>query len=175
MFVTDGGYSHVQFNNETLRNTAQRIACLIPTLLQNTGADAVVVTGKSGISLAFATLMLADFPIVVVRKRGENSHGNNIEGTQNVRIKKYIVLDDFVSTGSTVRTISREMYDAAYAQLAAAPECVGVLQYLRGTGDWKGMRGDVHSERGLCIDGHLERVPLWGLDDALLATREEVE
>lgn len=134
MYFSDGGYSDVQFNTDHLRAKAQEIAAILPEMMHKLGADAVAVTGKSGISLAFATLMLIDFPLIVVRKRGENSHGNPIEGTQGVDVRKYIILDDFVSSGATIQAIVSsidEMWGSAMANVDPL-RCMGVLQYLRG-------------------------------------------
>ena len=137
MYFSDGGYSDVQFNTVRLRAKAHAVAAVLPEMMDRLGADAVAVTGKSGLSLAFATLMLIDFPLIVVRKRGENSHGNPIEGTQSVNVRKYIILDDFVSLGTTIKTMVGsidEMCDSAMANVKPL-RCVGVLQYLRdGTG-----------------------------------------
>lgn len=130
MRFTDGGYSHRQYNPEALRSTAQRIAAVLPKLMEYTGAEAVAVTGKSGLSLAFATMMLVDFPLIVVRKRGENTHGSSIEGTPGKSITKYLILDDFIASGNTVHTIVDDL--ARYGLMGSdglKGDCVGVLQY----------------------------------------------
>lgn len=129
MTIAASGYSRHQFDREKLRATAQRIAVRIPKLLQRFGADAVVVTGKSGMSVAFAAMMLADLPLVVVRKRGENSHGSMVEGVEGLVVRKYIILDDFVSSGDTVRTIARDMEQNAHAYDREVPQPVGVACY----------------------------------------------
>lgn len=136
MYFSDGGYSEVQFNTALLRDKAHEVAAILPEMMNRLGADAVAVTGKSGLSLAFATLMLIDFPLIVVRKRGENSHGNPIEGDPSVDVRKYIILDDFVSSGDTVKTMVGSIDEMVGSAINAKPlRCVGVLQYLRyGTG-----------------------------------------
>lgn len=136
MYLSDGGYSDVQFDAALLRNKAHEIASVLPIVMRETGAQAVAVTGKSGLSLAFATLMLINFPLIVVRKRGENSHGNPIEGTTGIEIRKYVILDDFVSSGATIKTIIGSIEELnACNRSERTVRCVGVLQYLRyGTG-----------------------------------------
>lgn len=133
MFFSDGGYSSRQYDPSELRQTAQRLAIRIPELMKRSGAQAVAVTGKSGMSLAFATLMLIDFPLIVVRKRGENSHGAPIEGTHSVDVRRYLVLDDFTDTGATVRSIMHQIDEQAEGKGEFAPECVGALMYARET------------------------------------------
>lgn len=156
MYFTDAGYSDTHFNTAKLRSKAKALALVLPGLMERNEVDAVVVTGKSGMSLAFATLMLIDFPLVVVRKRGENSHGNNIEGTGTINVRRYIVLDDFISSGATVRTIVQDINDLATALSETAPECVGVLQYMRDN-----RRTDIRTHSNKL--GESVYVPAWGM------------
>lgn len=130
-----GGYSGAQYCPAQLRKRAKHLAVRIPELMKQTGAQAIVVTGKSGISLAFATLMLIDFPLVVVRKEEENAHGSSVEGLDGVDVDKYLILDDFVASGATVRRVvdKLERYGftgdpVADADLVALT-CVGVVMY----------------------------------------------
>lgn len=129
MMIRGNGYSQHQFNHGSLRATARRVAETLPKLLARYDAQAVVVTGKSGMSVAFATMMLADIPLIVVRKRGENSHGEMIEGVIDVEVRRYIILDDFVSSGTTVRTVVRDIDDYCRVQRYARPEPVAVACY----------------------------------------------
>lgn len=138
MFFHSAGYAGSQYNSYELRNTAARMAALIPALMKHTGAEFIVVTGKSGIMMAYATLMLIDFPLVVVRKDNENSHGSSVEGRSGMDMSKYLVLDDFTASGCTVQTImdklslySTDRWDRDLDRVVVdkAVECVGVLQY----------------------------------------------
>lgn len=141
----DGGYSGRQYDPTRLRSTAKEIAHVLPWLMRHTGAEAVAVTGKSGLSLAFATLMLVDFPLIVVRKRGENTHGSSIEGTEGVAVHRYLILDDFVASGTTVKTVVDDLTRyGLMSRYGAAPQCVGVLQYDSVHGD----RDSVLTEEG---------------------------
>lgn len=154
----DGGYSDTQYDNAKLREAAKLVAAKLPLIMRETGAQAVAVTGKSGLSLAFAALMLIDFPLIVVRKRGENSHGANIEGTSGIEVEKYLILDDFVSSGRTVRTIVEEL--EMYAAQRACDggdrrdiRCVGVVEYRRsgGTPSMHGLGGSGYTVPGFCL------------------------
>lgn len=128
------GYSGSCYNPLQLRANAAQMAAIIPKMMEETGAEFVVVTGKSGLSVAYATLMLIDFPLVVVRKDGENSHGSAIEGDDRTTFygNKYLILDDFVASGRTVQTIHHkmEMYQR-YNNEDAPLRCVAVLEYGR--------------------------------------------
>jgi orotate phosphoribosyltransferase len=131
------GYSDIQFDPVSLRHHAQRLSKVIPFLLKKYDAQAIAVTGKSGLSFAFATLMLIDFPLIVVRKDGESSHGEKIEGTRNVDVTRYLILDDFVASGDTVRNIVKdiEIHFKRHEEWCKGmadikrPECVGVIEY----------------------------------------------
>lgn len=137
MRLTDGGYNEQQYNLIQMRHMANLIAKELPAIIALTGADAVAVTGKSGISMAFAARMVADFDLIVVRKRGENSHGSSIEGKDGQRISKYLILDDFVSSGNTVRNIVGALDEYAEGQFYGVPrapshaQCVGVVEYKK--------------------------------------------
>lgn len=122
MRLTDGGYSTVMFNTAMLQETARALSTRIPEVMQEVDADCVAVTGKSGIALAFATLALVHFPIMVVRKAHEQSHGNRVEGTNGHNVQRYIVLDDFVCSGQTLRNIREaiEGYGGRHTEMVGA-------------------------------------------------------
>lgn len=137
MQLNTGGYSRVQYNPEELRGTAKQVAKVLPKLMQELGANTVAVTGKSGLALAFATLMLIDFPLMVVRKRGEMTHGSPIEGPEGHVVGNYIILDDFISSGTTVRTMIdqiNEYQEVNWEYGFIKPVCVGVLEYKKERG-----------------------------------------
>ena len=133
MKVYSGGYSQHMYDNESLRNGAKDLASAIPVLMRQTGAEVIVVSGKSGIALAFATAMLIDFPIVVVRKAGENSHGHKVEGPADKVFTKYLILDDFIDTGTTVNRIVNDLYTHAEQGYGVGEpaHCVGILEYRK--------------------------------------------
>lgn len=128
MYFSGGGYNDMLFDVTRLRPKAKQVALALPKLMHEVGADFVVVTGKSGIAMAYATLMLIDFPLVVIRKEGETSHGNKVEGSPADGLTKYIILDDFVSTGGTVNTIVTEL-ERYGNSCGSEAQLVGVLCY----------------------------------------------
>ncbi len=115
------GYSESQFDNKLLLKRVAELKMAIPAYMNHFGAQAIAVTGKSGLSLAFATLSHIDFPLIAVRKGGESSHGYNVEGTENVDVSRYLILDDLVASGETVRNIVKAIGDHA--------ACVGVIAW----------------------------------------------
>lgn len=131
MIVTDSGYAS-KYSQESVKSYARAAAKAIPILMRELDADTVVVSGNSGISIAHAALMLTDFPLVLCRKAKDNSHGSLIEGVSGHRINRFIVLDDFVSSGATVKRICSTLRaQATKHDSYFKTECVGVLQYTK--------------------------------------------
>lgn len=169
MIIRGNGYSNYLFNHVSLKAKAQEIADRLPGLMLETGADAVVVTGKSGMSMGFATLMLIDFPLVVVRKGGELSHGYPVEGDGTTKIDKYLIMDDFICTGRTVINIIKAMNERAHlcGYEPDGVKCVGVLRYDARDDDRPRVRprvfkiNDHTSERIMCYTTN----PKYGIID----------
>jgi adenine/guanine phosphoribosyltransferase-like PRPP-binding protein len=65
--------------------------------------DAIAFTGSSGAALAFPLSYLMKLPLIHVRKGDGNHFGQPIEGT--ISSKNYIIVDDFIASGYTVRKI----------------------------------------------------------------------
>lgn len=109
-----GNQYSVELYRKDIRKQALWVAKHLEKVLQHFNADSVAVTGHSGIIVASAALMLVDFPLMIVRKEGEETHGFSIEGRGDHHYRKYIILDDFVSTGNTVRNIETRITKRAH-------------------------------------------------------------
>lgn len=69
--------------------------------------DAIAFRGSSGAALAFPLSYLLKLPLIHVRK-GESHYGSGtIEGT--ISSKRYIIIDDFIDRGTTVKKIISEI------------------------------------------------------------------
>lgn len=118
--------------------TMEKIATQLPMLLERHHADAYVVTGSSGI-LAMGALMMLDntIPMAFIRKPGEDSHGTALEygpgswlDNHGVMGKRWILLDDFVSNGTTFKRVAEqlEFYSG---------DLMGAVSYLHAAGgEW---------------------------------------
>lgn len=131
--ILSSGYA-TRYKLSEVRERAEYAASGISDMVAETGATSVVVHGNSGVSCGFAALMLSavDFNIVLLRKDNDNSHGGPIEGPQGHRLGRYIILDDFVSTGLTMNRIRSKiatLHQQDDMQDDAAPECVGIVLY----------------------------------------------
>ena len=130
--ILSGGYA-TRYRMAAVRLRAEYAASAINKMMAETGATSVVVHGNSGVSCGFAALMLSavDFNIVLLRKDNDNSHGSPIEGPEGHFLERYLILDDFVSTGATMNRI-RDKIIVLHKQAnpaEAAPECVGIVLY----------------------------------------------
>ncbi len=70
--------------------------------------DAIVVQGMSGAIIGSVVAHMLSKHIVVVRKPGEDHHGSNqVVGLEGAY--KYLILDDMISSGTTVLRIVDSM------------------------------------------------------------------
>ena len=124
------GYA-TTYGQEAVRVRAEFAAKAIKELMERTGADCVVVHGNSGVSCGFAALMYENFPLILLRKDNDNSHGSPMEGPNGHNVLKYLILDDFISTGATMERIKGKINTLSDQSGAGwpTPECVGIVLY----------------------------------------------
>ncbi len=68
--------------------------------------DAIAFTGTSGAALAYPLSYTLKIPLICVRKSTRDNHfGSKVEGCYSV--DKYIIVDDFIDTGSTIEKIQK--------------------------------------------------------------------
>lgn len=131
--ILSSGYA-TQYKMAEVRKRAEYAARAINKMMAETGATSVVVHGNSGVSCGFAALMLSpheDFNIVLLRKDNDNSHGAPIEGPADHCLGRYLILDDFVSSGTTMNRIRAKIATLHQQDYHgdAPPECVGIVLY----------------------------------------------
>ncbi len=104
--------------------------------------DAVAFSGNSGAMIGGALCVILDkHPILVRKKISRDAHSKYIvEGFFPREPMRYIIVDDFVHTGNTVRNIfSRIKRFNPYL------ECVGVYQFDPATEKWENRFLDIQS------------------------------
>jgi adenine/guanine phosphoribosyltransferase-like PRPP-binding protein len=94
--IFGGDYSkHVDAAVKTLKDFKKK-----------TSFDAIAFTGTSGAGIAFPLSYFLKLPLLHIPKSGVYRHSaNSLEGTVNS--KKYVIVDDFIASGDTVRRIER--------------------------------------------------------------------
>jgi adenine/guanine phosphoribosyltransferase-like PRPP-binding protein len=86
--------------------------------------DAIACRGVSGLLIAPVVAMRLNKTLIVVRK-GEKTHsGYKVEGDHGA--KRYLILDDFIDGGDTVRITIKDIYATN-----PAARCVGFIAYKR--------------------------------------------
>jgi hypothetical protein len=95
-------------------------------LIKNSGVqfDAVAFRGTSGLLVAPSVAMALNKSMILVRKYNtEDSHSFcRVEGETDAAT--YVIIDDFIRSGSTVRAIAQEIASAGIKS-----ECVGIFTY----------------------------------------------
>lgn len=119
--------------------------------LKNKRFDSLAFRGMSGAVIAPPVALALKKHLIMVRKpldQIETHSDHLVEG--NLSSKKYIIIDDFMSSGRTARDIVK-----AVADFAPAAKCLGMLavqnidpEYLplyyplaKLTGDWNSIQG----------------------------------
>lgn len=119
-------YSGSMFDRKQLRNRLGTLVKALPEIMKRHEADSLFVTGKSGIAMAFPLLTRLPVKIITVRKPGEDSHGSTFEGPSEFEPKRFMILDDFVSTGETVNRVLTQLYQFYGEKM---PQLVGVIEW----------------------------------------------
>ena len=119
-------YSAVGMSADAFRTKVRQLSEDLPVFMKAVDADAVVVSGSSGLSVAFALRMLVDIPIIMLRKSGEGAHSGKWSAMSDREIisRRYVILDDFTESGETVNRIIKGMKAATLA---------GLFFYARGS------------------------------------------
>ena len=92
-------YHHVHAAPQ-LVNTMERVFKAVDLI--KGGFGSILCTGQSGIVPSAIVAYDRSVELCVLRKEGEDSHGSEYEGRLT---KDYIIIDDFVSSGKTLRRL----------------------------------------------------------------------
>src|SRR5574337_120294 len=104
-------YLRTIFDPELFPLTIQKTLEKCQALKKEYDFDSIAFCGISGAAMAFVIAHQMNLPLVCVRKKGESSHyvsqgftnGRLCEG--NIGTRKYIIVDDVISSGNTVNYI----------------------------------------------------------------------
>lgn len=114
------------YDPQTLRELAERTAQQVKNIRVGAPFDALAFTGLSGAALSFPVSLLANVPLLAVRKDGDGTHAStSLEGP--IKVNTYMILDDLVASGNTVRRIV-----AKIAEKRPHARCVGILMWNDG-------------------------------------------
>lgn len=101
----DSDYLHCVFEPKLFKHTVQRTVTALKKLQKNpkTKFDAIAFRGVSGSALAFVCAHALNVPMICVRKGGNHHSILKVEGSYSS--KKYVIIDDIIDTGKTIRAI----------------------------------------------------------------------
>ncbi len=87
--------------------------------------DAFACRGLSGMLVAPIVAMEMGKTLLVVRKKDEDNHSSRmVEG--DIGARRYVIVDDLISSGATCRAIIEEIREVSEAQ------CIGIIRYWNG-------------------------------------------
>lgn len=117
-------YGILGLPHTSLHHMILRVHRDLQDLMIRQNAEAYVVRGASGVVFGGAmTFHDPNLPMIVARKDGEGSHCGALcsaAGGRTLQVKRYVIVDDFISGGGTVRKLQRDLQPAW---------CVGILLY----------------------------------------------
>ena len=120
--------------HELIDRTAEFINTLVRCRRKAIKPQAIAVTGLSGIAAGGAISYLTGLPLCVVRKPRDNAHsGYGVEGRL---ANRYLILDDFVSTGKTLNRIAKQIKKVSSSYHNITPECVGIVLWRDDASQW---------------------------------------
>lgn len=128
-FITCNGYGWTTINPTRVQDCIDICVRKIESLLKKKPFDAFAYMGSSGAAFAYILGMHFKIPVLYVRKKGEKSHGNKIESNTRSSIRSYLIIDDMVDSGNTLRYIVNTIDKYAKDNSLEAPECVGAFLY----------------------------------------------
>lgn len=90
--------------------------------------DAIAFRGTSGSAIAFPLSYELGIPLLYVRKDSSH-HCSGIEGF--VDCKRYVIIDDMVSSGETIKIIQDTIQTPSgfWGKRSSVPQCVGAIFY----------------------------------------------
>jgi len=129
--IAGGGYGDWKYSKLTLQHKMEQLTRLVPMIMDRHDLDGVVLHGSSGVWLGAALVMAGAIPegcgLFLVRKRGEQSHGELVEGDGENNCSRLLMIDDFVSSGASVVRVQHTIEETKVRPATV----VAVLQHQR--------------------------------------------
>ena len=116
------------FDPDMFHRTVSQTVAEAKRLQASHNFDTIAFCGMSGAAMAFLLAHQLKLPLLCVRKKNESSHYRSQMGSTlmegNLDCQRYLLLDDFISSGDTVNyiieSINKEIPQA---------KCVAMLMY----------------------------------------------
>lgn len=125
--VPYGGYGWAGMSPALVAMKLKKAGDNFGRFIKTTPVEAIAFTGSSGAAIGFYLATRFKLPCIYVRKGGEQSHGFPIECNATGETHNYMIADDFISSGATVRRVVRKIERQAVEAGASVPTCVGII------------------------------------------------
>lgn len=122
--LTASGYGWTDRGPKALKKLMIKADKKFTKLVKKERIQAIAFSGSSGAALAFPLALKHELPVIYVRKVGEKSHGYNVEFNGAGSGLRYIIVDDFIDTGSTVERIYKKIQKEDKTMI-----CIGAFLY----------------------------------------------
>jgi adenine/guanine phosphoribosyltransferase-like PRPP-binding protein len=134
-------YLRTIFYPDIFPRTIEKTLAAARVLQVEHGYDTIAFCGMSGAAMAFVLGYELEMPLLCVRKIEDASHFHDMSKSKvlegNIDTKKYLIVDDFISSGRTVNYIM----DSIQKSIPGA-ECVAMLMYAAVSGNSSYQRQD---------------------------------
>jgi adenine/guanine phosphoribosyltransferase-like PRPP-binding protein len=128
---SDGyGYGWSTVRSKKLQEVIRESSATIAALKKKLKFQALAFSGSSGACVAFHAGIEHNIPFIYVRKTGEKSHGKKIESNLTGIARKYLIVDDFVASGNTVKHIITGIQEYAVKRQTYIPKCAGLFCFV---------------------------------------------
>lgn len=128
-------YLHSVYNVSTFSVTVKKSIEVARQMMKEIPFDSIAFSGTSGAALAYILSAELHIPLMCIRKKLESSHFTDgrdpdailLEGyTQS---KRYIFVDDFITSGATLKRVKAEIARSDAALRKTPSVCIGALLY----------------------------------------------
>lgn len=169
-FLNTHYYSAIGFDSTKLKRASSIAQKSLDQIEKTTPFDLIIGTGTSSLSFMMAMHMWSQktqksFDLVYLRKEGDDSHGDMFEvlgGTSHCDPHeglRYLILDDFISSGRTVRKVHQRTQKHA-EEKKVSMECVGIFLY---NPSWASYKNSKLRDDSFELSKELPCVPEWSM------------
>src|ERR1700686_5496923 len=115
-------YLYPVFDPTQFPGTVNKMVTKIKSFQKKHKIDAIAFTGTSGSAVAYPLSYKLKIPLICIRKEKTNHTHYKYEGRYNA--STYIIVDDFISTGATIKTIKKQV-----REISRQSKLLGIFLY----------------------------------------------
>jgi len=128
-FEPSSSYGWTNLTPADLTKRLKKVVKKLAQIRKETNFDAIAFQGSSGAAVAYVAGIALQVPVIYVRKPKETCHGSNVESNANKQIKSYVIVDDFICSGETIKRIIDKINLYSENQGSKPPTLVGIVLY----------------------------------------------